>query len=42
MAKITPAPIKNTQKLKKQISIKRIIDMLQFIAICYLVYCQLR
>lgn len=40
MARITPkeAP----KKLVKKVSIKRIMDMLQFIAICYLVYCQLR
>jgi hypothetical protein len=40
MARITPkeAP----KKLTKKVSIKRIIDLLQFVGICYLVYCQLR
>lgn len=40
MAKITPKEM--PKKLRKQISLRRIMEMIQFIAICYLVYCQLR
>lgn len=42
MARMKPIPQTAPQKLKKQISLKRIMDLLQFCAICYLVYCQLR